>query len=239
MSKPYGTSSQNAVAEGLVALREQPEPPPLMQLEPMLLTEAKSPWSDDGMLTEPKMDGYRLLAETDGPVVRLRTRNGADATRWYPELQSLAGLGKRRTVLDGEVCVLDDLGRSDFDRLHARSRRRRWFPGADPVVYVVFDVLVHQGVDVRPLPLASRKALLKRLLAKPRASVMPCGHFPGTQAPQLYEAALQLKLEGIVMKRLDSPYVGGQTRTGDWVKVKPPGATPAQRFDRGDLTLHR
>ncbi len=61
---------------------------------------------------------------------------------------------------------------------------------------------------------------------------------PGEQAPDLYEAAVQLKLEGIVVKQLESPYVGGEPRTGHWVKIKRPGATPAQRFTRDtDLEL--
>ncbi|RZL38305.1 MAG: hypothetical protein EOP35_06090 [Rubrivivax sp.] len=212
--------------------------PPLAELDPMLLAEAKQARADDGVICELKHDGYRLLAQVQGPSVALRSRGGADATGWYPELaRDLAGLSRARVVLDGEVVVLDDLGRSDFERLHARSRRRGWYDGADAVVFVAFDVLVHRGKDVRDQPLETRKALLSRLLAKPRPSVLLCQSVPGEHAPQLYRMACELKLEGIVLKRLGSVYTGGEPRTGDWVKVKRPGATPAQRFERGDLTI--
>jgi bifunctional non-homologous end joining protein LigD len=135
-------------------------------------------------------------------------------------------------VLDGEVVVLDELGRSDFERLHARSHRRGWYEGADAVVYVAWDVLVHRGADVRGKPLEVRKALLTRLLAKARPSVLLSQHVDGLQAPELYRMACDLKLKGIVLKRLGSTYCGGEPRTGDWVKVKRPGATPAERFTR-------
>ena len=199
----------------------------------MLLTAARQPSTDPGWIAELKHDGYRLLAEVHGASVALRTRGGADATRWYPELvAALTGLTPTRTVLDGEVCVLDDLGRSDFERLHARSQRRGWYRGADAVVFIAFDVLVHRGRDVRGLALDVRLVLLARLLAKPPGGVLLCQHMPGEEAPRLFAAAVLLKLEGIVLKRLGSIYQGGEPRTGDWVKVKRPGATPAQRFTR-------
>ncbi|RZJ10731.1 MAG: hypothetical protein EOP39_08000 [Rubrivivax sp.] len=211
--------------------------PPLAELKPMLLAEAKQARADAGVWCELKWDGYRLFAEVRGAHVALQSRNGADATGWYPELaRDLAGLTPTRTVLDGEVVVLDDLGRSDFERLHARSRRRGWYDGADAVVFVAFDVLVHRGRDVRGQPLEARKALLARLLAKRRPSVLLSQHVDGLHAPELYAKACQLKLEGIVLKRLGSPYTCGE-RNGDWVKVKRPGATPAQRFERGDLSV--
>lgn len=103
----------------------------LSRLEPMLLAEAKKPWGDPLWIAETKEDGYRQLADISGAAVALRTRGGADSTRWYPELvRALGGLTKTRTVLDGEVVVQDEYGRSDFNRLHARSQRRRWFAGA-------------------------------------------------------------------------------------------------------------
>lgn len=205
----------------------------LAELQPMLLAASRVPWADPAFCAEIKADGYRLMAEIEGPRVELRTRNGANASTWYPEIRStLAGLTKTRTVLDGEACVFDTIGRSDFEKLHARSRRRGWYAGADPVAFYVFDMLVHRGKDIRPLPLQDRKALLARLLARPRPGLLLCQYLPGDQAPDLYRMAVELKLEGIVMKRLASPYTGGEPRTGDWIKVKRPNATPAARFTR-------
>lgn len=199
----------------------------------MLLSEKPRPFDQSGWTHELKYDGYRILAEIDEGEVRLQTRNGADATRWFPELYAPPRtLGKGRTVLDGEVCVLDDLGRSSFDRLQDRARRRGFREGVDPVVYCIFDVLVHRGLDVRTLPLANRKAMLARLLRVSRPSLLLVRDVPGRGA-WLYEQACALGVEGIVSKRLDSPYVSGE-RTDAWVTIKRPGAVPFERLRRSE-----
>lgn len=146
-------------------------------------------------------------------------------------LTVLADLPGGRHVLDGEVCVLDDYGRSDFDRLHARAKRRGFPAGADPVVFCAFDLLVHQGLDVRALPLKTRKRRLAQLLRRQRPSVLLVDGI-AERGTWLFIQALELKLEGIVSKRLDSEYESG-VRSRAWVKVKRPGAVPAERFRRG------
>jgi bifunctional non-homologous end joining protein LigD len=135
------------------------------------------------------------------------------------------------TSTDGEACVLDDLGRSDFDRLQDRARRRRWYQGADPVAYCIFDMLVDRGVDITQRPLAKRKAALGKLLKVPLPNILLVGHFDGAGEQVFNEAVLPLKLEGLVAKRLDSVYTPG-IRSSDWVKVKRKGAIPAERFRR-------
>lgn len=203
------------------------------RMSPMLLCEARQPWVAHGMGTELKLDGYRALVQVLGQSVEIRTRNGANATAWWPEIgTALGGLSKRRTILDGEVVVLDELGRSDFDRCHARALRRRWFPGADAVTFAAFDVLVLRGRDVRGLPWIERKGLLQQLLGDPRPSVMYVQHLEGEMAPALFEEANRLRLEGIVIKELNAPYLCGE-RSCAWTKVKRKGATPARRFTRG------
>ena len=197
----------------------------------MLLGQRKTPPEEPHWTHELKFDGYRVLADVGDGQVRLQTRNATDATRWFPEVvQGLARLGVGRHVLDGEVCVLDDMGRSDFDRLQDRAKRRGYREGDDPVIYCAFDVLVHRGLDVRPLPLANRKAILRRLLRRNLPSVLLVKDLPG-RGKWLYEQARELRLEGIVSKRLDSEYLSG-IRTDNWVKVKRPGAVPAERFRR-------
>jgi bifunctional non-homologous end joining protein LigD len=199
----------------------------LADVEPMLLGERDVPPAGPGWTAEIKYDGYRVLAGVSEDGVHLKTRNGADATRWYPELQSLATL-PAGTILDGEVCVLDDIGRPNFERLQARSRRRSRPAGAEAVVFCAFDVLVYRGRDLREMSLLKRKAKLKELLAQPVDRVLLVQDLPD-QVAWLYEQALALQLEGIVAKRLDSPYLSGR-RSDAWLKIKRRGAIPAQRF---------
>lgn len=202
--------------------------PTLDQLSPMLLVERKAVPREGDWLYEIKFDGYRVLAST-GSTARLKSRGGIDATRWFQEVSAAIADMPAGTILDGEVCVLDELGRSDFNRLHARARRKRWYEGADLVVYCVFDILVDKGKDLRAAALEKRKAALARLLRTHWDHVL---HVTGVDDGRwLYQSALDLKLEGVVGKRRGSPYQDG-VRSSDWIKVKRPGAVPPERFKR-------
>lgn len=203
----------------------------LADVEPMLLGEVKQPFSDPAWTFELKVDGYRILAGIEPGRVRLKSRQGTDATRWFAEVtRGLAQLAPGPHILDGEVAVLDDLGRSDFEALQTRARVRGWRPGLPNVVYIVFDVLVYSGLDVRAHPLHRRRALLQAMLDPLPPATLFSIDIPG-EGEKLFEAALQLKLEGIVAKRLESPYRSGE-RSLDWLKIKRPGAVPPERFRR-------
>lgn len=108
----------------------RPQAASIEQLSPMLLVERKhAPANEDEYIAQLKYDGYRVLAQFGNAQCVLRTRNGADCTKWFPEVaHALAALAGGQNIVDGEICVLDDLGRSDFNRLHDRARRRRWRP---------------------------------------------------------------------------------------------------------------
>ena len=202
---------------------------------PMLLVERPIDLDDPGWFFEPKFDGYRVTAMFGEGKCKLRTRNGADASRWFPEVcRSLAAVEGGPYVTDGEVCVLDELGRSDFGKLQDRARRRRWNEGADPAVYCVFDLLA-EGDDVMlGDPLYERKARLREVLGTGSLpAVLVVGHFVDA-GRQLFDPAVhQPKVEGLVAKRADSPYRPG-IRSADWVKVKRNGAILAERFKRED-----
>jgi bifunctional non-homologous end joining protein LigD len=200
-------------------------------IQPMLLTEAKQPFDRAGMGWEVKYDGWRVLAQAGKLGVQLRTRNGVDCTAWFPEVAAtLLRLKGKGWVFDGEVCILDDMGRSDFNALDARAKKRRYDPAA-PVVYCVFDCIVAAGKSIALKPLTERKKQLERL--RKLDGFLVVDHIE--EGTTLFrEAVLPLNLEGMVGKRLDSHYQPGQ-RSADWVKVKRTGAVSAQRFKREPL----
>lgn len=195
---------------------------------PMLLSESRvPPFGKPGWIYEIKFDGHRTLAGIQDGQVQLASRTGVDVTKKYPEVvRGLATLPGGPHVIDGEVCVLDELGRSDFDRLQTRKR------GGEAVTFCAFDLLARDGRSLIGLPVEARKAQLQELLTPALESVLYVDHFDAEHGRAMFEGPVhQLKLEGLVAKRLGSPYRPGE-RSADWVKVKRPGAVPAERFKR-------
>jgi bifunctional non-homologous end joining protein LigD len=199
-------------------------PAPLPRFVPPQLATlaARAPAGED-WLHEIKFDGYRVLARIAGGAVRLHTRKGLDWTESFgPVASALKPLAARSALLDGEVIVLDEKGRSDFQALqNALSEGRR-----GGLVYQVFDLLELDGRDLRERPLLERKAALASLLqATARAAgagfasrVRYTEHVRGG-GEALRRKACELALEGVVCKRADSAYRSGE-RSRDWLKVK-------------------
>jgi bifunctional non-homologous end joining protein LigD len=130
----------------------------------MLLGERAQPFDDPAWTFELAYDGYRTLAEFGGGHATLKSRSGFDASNAFAEISvALATVPGGPHIVDGEVCVLDASGRSDFKRLQARAQQHRWQPNADPVVYCVFDLLVHDGRDITAWPLRERKRQLAKV----------------------------------------------------------------------------
>jgi bifunctional non-homologous end joining protein LigD len=192
----------------------------------------RPPFSSPDWLYEIKFDGYRCMAGIEDGQVQLRTKNGADCTKWYPEVgEALAKISGGPHVIDGEACVLDEIGRSDFQRMRTRASHRRWYPGCDQVTLCAFDILVRDGQRVAGLPLVERKQLLQQLLADvPKQCVLFVSDLPADES-LFNPVVLGLELEGVMAKRRASPYQPG-TRSYDWRKIKRPGAVPPDRFRR-------
>jgi DNA ligase-1 len=193
----------------------------LMFISPMLLEKSNEPFNDPAYLFEPKIDGHRLIMTYKNGETRLFTRHKNECTRQYPELWNPAVLGDD-FILDGEVCSIDpNTGQIDFERVTERfqlSKKARINGAAkknQPVHYIVFDVLRHNGRDVRRLPLIKRKSILEFIIKpNPFISVIPLTENNGTD---LYSSICEKRMEGIVGKRKASQYVS--RRSNDWLKI--------------------
>jgi bifunctional non-homologous end joining protein LigD len=161
---------------------------------------------------EIKYDGYRLRVERDGDRVRLITRGGYDWTKRFPWIAEAALRNRRKQfVIDGEAVVLCLDGMPDFDALHSGRHNAE-------VQFCAFDILALDGDDMRDLPLSMRKANLERLLRGRPDGIFVNPFETGAIGPDLFRAACDMGLEGLVSKRSDRPYRAG--RSPHWIKVK-------------------
>jgi bifunctional non-homologous end joining protein LigD len=190
---------------------------------PMIATAADEPFDSPAFSFEPKWDGVRTIAFVDGGVVRLQTRNLLDCTTQYPEAHGVAEAltGAYQAIVDGEIVALDERGVPSFQRLQPRMHVQdesavRRLRRATPVHYQVFDLLWVDGEDLMRRPLGERQRRLEEVLT-PMGAIKRAEPFVGT-GRALFDAVREQGLEGIVAKRLDSPYVQGRAAT--WIKVK-------------------
>ncbi|MDH3479821.1 MAG: DNA ligase D [Gemmatimonadota bacterium] len=211
-----------AIRAALVEAGAQPGAVPVEDVEPMLAENRERPFSKPEWLFELKYDGYRLLANLEGSEPHLRSRNGRDITRVFPEIaRALRHLPFTRLLLDGEVVVHDDAGKPSFQRLQQRGRLSRPLDvqraaAERPATLYTFDLLAFDDLDVRPVPLAARKAGLRAVL--PTVGPLRFADHIAEHGDAFFDEVRKLGLEGIVGKRADSPYRAGRSR--QWVKIR-------------------
>ena len=194
--------------------------PGLGIIEPCLPSSAKAPPSGPDWLHEIKHDGFRILARRGPAGVRLITRNGNDFSDRFPFIaMAVSKLPVRSCLIDGEAIVCDENGLAVFELI----RRRGALASA---VHCAFDLLELDGKDLLRQPIEERKRLLAQLLKGSRLSIVLNEHFEEDGAI-VFREACRLGCEGIVSKRLGSPYRSG--RSPHWVKVKNPKAPAVKR----------
>ncbi|CAM2954176.1 Putative DNA ligase-like protein Rv0938/MT0965 [Legionella steigerwaltii] len=163
---------------------------------------------------EIKFDGYRIMALIHNEHIRLKSRNNKD---WTNDLSSvvdaLQELALPQVIFDGEVVLLDEHGKSDFQLLQNTIKSNT----KAPFIYYLFDILYFDQFDLRTLPLLKRKAILKNLLEGQDKTLRFSDHIIG-EGGFLFHRACELGLEGIISKQIDSPYISGRSKR--WLKIK-------------------
>jgi bifunctional non-homologous end joining protein LigD len=193
--------------------------PPQLALQ---VTEAPdgSEW-----LHELKLDGYRMQGRLQAArgkkslSATLITRSGLDWTHRMPDIAAaLAELPVQDALLDGEVVVFDEQGKTSFADLQAAFQEGK----KKPLTYVIFDLLHLNGHNLRGLPLEQRKNILEKILAqvsdRDHQGILRYSEHLGTRGGEVFEKACQLGAEGIVSKKATAPYSSG--RSGSWLKIK-------------------
>lgn len=167
---------------------------------------------EDNWIYEIKYDGYRMVAFIEDNTAKLITRNGQNFTSRFKSIEkSLINFSKSKAmVLDGEIVVIDERGKTDFQLLQNN------FKSSEPT-YIVFDLLALDGKDLRKEPLIKRKKLLSNLLKDAPKNIYYSAHIKD-KGKEAFEGACKMGMEGIIGKREDSTYNG--KRNGDWIKLK-------------------
>jgi bifunctional non-homologous end joining protein LigD len=211
-----------AIVEALATANVPKKSLALGSLQPMLCQTADAAFSSKDWVYELKWDGFRMLAHGGAGQARLRYRSGLDPTDRFPELTSaIRALPIADLVLDGEIVALDAEGKPDFHKLAYRAQMHRTSEIAraalaQPITYVVFDLLGAAGHDLRNLPLVERKAMLEQILPK-LGPLRYAEHIP-ERGEELLDLVVARGIEGVVAKKASSPYRG--KRSGDWLKLK-------------------
>jgi bifunctional non-homologous end joining protein LigD len=190
-------------------------------ISPFSLTSVKQPIGHPNWIYELKHDGFRGMLYVDREQAWLISRKGKKFRRFDPLLkQVLRSLKGQRAILDGEIVVLDEKGRSNFYDLMTHRGEPR---------YYIFDLVWLNGIDLPSRPLLDRKRRLDRLIPANDSHLLYVEHLDG-DGWRFFELACEQHLEGIICKPKSSP------NPFTWIKVKNPNYSQAvgrkEWFDR-------
>jgi len=218
-SRRSSTSSADSELEPPAGAEKRPMP---TVIHPMLATLAAEAFDNPDWLFEIKWDGYRAVAFIEKGAVRFVSRNQNDLTAQFTDLADLAkSVRANRAILDGEIVALDDQGRPSFSLMQQRTgfqpgKRRMQGREGVTVTYYAFDLIYLDGFDLRRVPLEERKQLLQERI-EPDRIIHFSDHYP-EKGLDLFKAARQRGLEGIVAKKRNSHYE--EKRSHNWLKIK-------------------
>jgi bifunctional non-homologous end joining protein LigD len=178
----------------------------------MLVKETDTPFNDKDWIFEIKWDGYRAIAELNKSDVKLYSRNGNQFNKAYPEISEALAKLNLQAVIDGEIIVMDESGKPNFQLLQHYAEDRSF-----PIFYYVFDLLKLADESLLHLPLLERKRRLRKLL-KENDIIKYSDHIE-KQGKAMFTLIGKQQMEGIIAKKSDSPYLPGK-RSANWLKIK-------------------
>ncbi len=181
-------------------------------VRPMRASLTDEPFNRTGWFFELKWDGFRAIAEIKKNQIKLYSRNLLPFEKEFAPIAEELKKIKFEAVLDGEIVVVDDKGRADFQLLQNYRRT-----GEGLLVFYVFDLLFLEGYDLRRLPLGRRKETLRKIL--PSLPRIKYSDHTEEDGKALFEVAVESGLEGVIAKHKTSTYQAG-VRSLDWLKVK-------------------
>lgn len=180
---------------------------------PQLATLTDEVFDNDDWLFETKYDGYRALIEINKGKINLKSRNGISFNSKYPPLVEAFKVVENDVVLDGEIVVEDEHGKSKFQWLQYYMED----PNRGKLKCYVFDILYFNGFDLTPLELIQRKRILEALLPQ-SDEIVYSKHIIGEGNKALAEAE-KAEGEGLIAKKVTSKYLLNK-RSKDWLKIK-------------------
>jgi bifunctional non-homologous end joining protein LigD len=194
-------------------------------IKPMLAKAGQLPVNQADYSFEIKWDGIRTILYLKDQRCKLISRNLKDLTRQYPELAALGNRvssSHKEITLDGEIVAFDAGGLPSFSLLQHRmgltdDQQITNMLQQIPVKYIIFDILSLDGHLLLDKNYTVRRAILEDLALEGSHWQTPA--YQTGDGKTILAASRKLGLEGIVAKRLDSPYQAGK-RTGAWLKIK-------------------
>ncbi|MBY3231837.1 non-homologous end-joining DNA ligase [Rhizobium laguerreae] len=188
------------------------------RVEPCLAELTSRPPKGDDWRYEIKWDGYRAHIHREAKGVRILTKNGHDWTHKFPAIAEAAlALSPTTYIMDGEIVMLDEQGRSDFNLLVRSLGGRSGNRAAPDAICMVFDLFYHNGRDLRRMDYSERRQILEEGVAGATGAIRLSEEFD-VDPDILLSKACELELEGIIAKRADARHMPG--RTGTWRKIK-------------------
>jgi len=192
---------------------------PILPMEPVSSTTIPT---GEEWIAQVKWDGVRVLTYADNDQVRLYNRKKNERTMHYPEITKISEFcSSRSVILDGEVISLGENGKPSFQRVMRRDGLRKFdrikiVSESVPIIYMIFDVIYWNGKWIYDKSFRERNEILSHIIT-PNKQIQLVPSISQTRS--LFDAVKEQALEGIVLKKIGSPYVIGKKR-GDWLKVK-------------------